>query len=209
MRLDIGKGIALLAAAAVSACGGSSATSPSSSGPSLSAFDRALVLEQIVTAAASGIVGGLIGKSDSSVPLGNLTCDKTCSGGSCALACPIDEQLACPSGGTATDRGRIAGVLDAALTGDATLEAAQGFAACKPNGSLTIDGAPGTTATGTVRFVDGQLADRQTVRIAGSVRYASADRSGTCAVDVTVTFSRTLHGSASGTACGQAVDESF
>ena len=122
---------------------------------------------------------------------------------------PIDEQLACPSGGAATDRGRIAGVLDASLTGDATLDATQGFAGCKPNASLTIDGAPGTTAKGTARFVNGQLADTQTVRIAGSVRYASVDKSGTCNVDVTVTFSRALHGSASGTACGESLNETF
>jgi hypothetical protein len=208
MRLDTATAIALVAALALAACGGSSPSAPSSTA-GLSAVDRALVLQQIVTAAASGIVGGSLGKRSDSVPLGNLTCDKACSGASCTLTCPIDEQIACPSGGTATDRGRISGVLDASLTGDATLDAAQGFAGCKPNASLTIDGAPGTTASGTARFVNGQLADTQTVRIAGSVRYASTDKSGTCAVDVTVTFSRALHGSASGSACGESLQETF
>ncbi len=208
MRLDTGTAIALVAALALSACGGSSASAPSAT-PGLSALDRALVLQQIVTAAASGIVGGSLARRSDSVPLGNLSCDKACTGASCTLTCPIDEQLACPSGGTATDRGRITGVLDASLTGDAALEATQGFAGCKPNASLTIDGAPGTTATGTARFVNGQLADTLTVRIAGSVRYASAGESGTCGVDVTVTFSRALHGSASGTACGDSLNQTF
>ena len=207
MRLDTRTGIALLAAAAVSACGG---TSPSASTPtSLSTLERTLVLQQVVTAAASGIVGGALGRRSDATPLGNLACDKACAGGSCTLTCPIDEQLACPSGGTATDKGRIAGVLDASLTGDATLDTAQGYSGCKPNASVTIDGAPGTTATGTARFVGGQLADTQTVRIAGTVRYASTDKSGTCRVDLTVTFSRALHGSAAGTACGEPVNETF
>jgi len=205
MRFDTRTGLALLAAA-VSAC---SASSPSASTPaSLSALERALVLQQVLVAAASGFVG-TPGKRSGDVPLGNLSCEKSCSGGSCTLTCPIDEQFACPAGGTASDRGRIAGVLDATLTGEATLDAVQGFSGCKPNASLTIDGAPGTTATGTARFVDGQLADQQTVRIAGSVRYASTDKSGTCAVDVKVTFDRALHGSASGTACGEPLGETF
>jgi hypothetical protein len=208
MRLDTGSAIAFVAALALASCGGSSPSTPSATA-GLSAVDRMLVLQQIVTAAASGIVGGSPAKRSDSVPLGNLQCDKACSGGSCTVTCPIDEQLACPSGGTATDRGRIAGVLDATLTGDAALEATQGFAGCKPNASLTIDGAPGTTATGTARFVNGQLADTQTVRIAGSVRYASAGESGTCAVDVAVTFSRALRGSASGSACGEPFNETF
>lgn len=208
MRLDTGSATALVTALALAACGGSPPSAPSVTA-GLSAVDRMLVLQQIVTAAASGFVGGSLGKRSDAVPLGNLQCDKACSGGSCTLTCPIDEQLACPSGGTATDRGRITGVLDAGLSGDAALEAAQGFSGCKPNASLTIDGAPGTTAAGTARFVNGQLADTQTVRIAGSVRYASADRTGTCSVDVTVTFSRALHGSAAGTACGEPLNETF
>ena len=110
------------------------------------------------------------------MPLGNLTCEKTCTGASCAVTCPIDEQLACPSGGSATDRGRSRASSTRSLTGDAALAAAQGFSGCKPNAGLTIDGAPATTATGTARFANGQLADEQTVRIAGAVRYAIDDR---------------------------------
>ena len=208
MRLSFGKGIALLVTAALAACSGSSSPSGPSPTPGLSAVERVLVLQQVVTAAVSGFVGGSLGRRDST-PLGNLSCEKTCSGGSCAVACPIDEQLACPAGGTATDRGRITGVLDASLSGEATLEAAQGYSGCRPNASLTIDGAPGTTATGSARFANGQLADQQTVRIAGTVRYTSGEKSGTCAVDLTVTFSRALHGSASGRACDEPVSESF
>jgi hypothetical protein len=206
MRCLLGTTPAVITMISLAACSGSSPSAPS---PSLSAADRALVLQQVVLAAASGLVGGSLGQRDTPAPLANLTCDKACAGGTCSISCPIDEQLACPSGGTATDRGRITGTLDAKLTGDAALEAAQGFSGCKPKASLTIDGAPGTTATGTARFVNGQLADPQTVRIAGSVRYASADRNGTCAVDVAVTFSRALHGSASGTACGEPLNETF
>ena len=56
----------------------------------------------------------------------------------------------------------------------------------------------------------GQLADEQTVRIAGAVSYASTNEgSGQCNVDIRVTFNRALKGSASGSACGQPVDVSF
>ena len=83
--------------------------------------------------------------------------------------CPIDERFDCPAGGSATDVGQIAGTLDGELSGDAALAATQRYSACKPNASLTIDGAPSTTATGNARFVKGQIADEQAVRIAGAV----------------------------------------
>jgi hypothetical protein len=208
MRNTARIGAALLAAMASATCGGPTTSSPSAA-TGLSAVDRALVLQQVVTAAASAFAGGSVGQRDASLPLGNLTCDESCAGGSCTVTCPIDERISCPSGGTATDVGRITGVLDASLDGDATLEAAQGYSGCRPSASLTLDGAPGTTATGTVRFANGALADPQSVRVAGSVRYTSGDGSGTCSVDVTVTFSRSLHGSVSGAACGEPVSQPF
>jgi len=207
MRNTARDGAALVAAALLASCGGSSSSSPSPA-QGLTAVDRALGLQQVVSAAASALAGPL-GQRDASLPLGNLTCDKSCAAGSCTVTCPIDERIACPSGGTATDVGRITGVLDASLDGDATLEAAQGYSGCRPSASLTLDGAPGTTATGTVRFANGTLADPQSVRVAGSVRYTSGDGSGTCSVDVTVTFSRSLHGSVSGAACGEPVSQPF
>jgi hypothetical protein len=206
MRLTFAPGPVLLSAVALAACGGATPTAPDTS---LTAAERLLVLQQIVTTAASGVVGSSLARRSEPVPLGNLSCAKACSGATCSVTCPIDESFACPAGGTATDRGRIAGVLDATMSGEAILEAAQGFAGCKPNAGLAIDGAPGTTATGTARFANGQLADQQTVRIRGSVRYATADKGGDCAVDLTVTFDRSLHGSAKGTACGEALSQSF
>jgi hypothetical protein len=192
---------------ALAACGGGSPSAPT---PTLSAAGRLAIAGQVVTTALGAVVGGSTVKKSESVPLGGLTCEKTCAGGSCAVTCPIDERLDCPAGGTATDRGQIAGTLDAEMTGEAALAATQTYSACKPNASLTIDGAPSTTATGNARFVKGQLADQQTVRVAGAVRYASTtDGSGQCAVDLRVTFDRALRGSATGTACGEAVDVAF
>jgi hypothetical protein len=199
--------VALVSVGGLASCGGPAPSTPSS----LSTFDRALVLEQVIATAASAFVSGSPGQraGSSSAPLGNLHCDSSCAGDACTLACPIDEQVACPSGGTATDRGKIAGTLGADLSGEAALDAVQGFAGCKPSAALTIDGAPGTNATGTARFDKGRLADEQSVRIRGAVAYSASDGSGTCAVDVAVTFSLTLHGSVTGTACGETVAESF
>jgi hypothetical protein len=171
---------------------------------------RLAIAQQIVTTALGGIVSGSATKAADGVPLGNLTCQKTCTGSSCVVTCPIDERFECPAGGSATDKGQIAGTLDAELSGEAALAATQTYAGCKPNAGLTLDGAPATTATGNARFARGQLTDEQTVRIAGGVTYVSTtDGSGRCDVDIRVTFSRALKGSASGTACGQSVDVSF
>jgi hypothetical protein len=210
MRLIGTSVVALFSVAALASCGGHAPSAPSTLS-SLSTLDRALVLQQVVATAASAFVGGSPGqRADSStVPLGSLHCDSSCAGATCTVACPIDEQVACPAGGTATDKGRISGTLGADLSGEAALDAVQGFAGCKPSSSLTIDGAPGTAATGTARFVEGRLADEQSARIRGTVAYSAPDGSGTCEVDVTVTFSLALHGSVTGTTCGRPVSESF
>ena len=208
MRSTTGTGFVLILGCGLAACGGGS--SPAAPSTSLSAIGRLAIAQQIVTTALGGVVTGSAAKKSDSVPLGNLTCQKTCTGASCAVTCPIDERFDCPAGGSATDKGQIAGTLDGELSGEAALAAAQTYSACKPNASLTIDGAPATTATGNARFVKGQIADDQTVRIAGAVSYVSTtDGSGRCDVDIRVTFNRALKGSANGTACGQSVDVAF
>jgi hypothetical protein len=202
-------GICATFALTLAACGGGT-DSPSAPSPSLSATSRLAIAGQVVTTALGGVVTGSATRKSDAVPLGNLTCQKSCTGAVCAVTCPIDERFDCPAGGTATDRGQIAGTLDAQLSGEAALAATQTYSACRPNAGLTLDGAPSTTATGTARFANGQLADEQTVRIAGAVSYVSTtDGSGTCSVDVRVTFNRSLKGSASGTACGESVSVSF
>jgi hypothetical protein len=208
MRATIGTGVVLILVTTLAACGGGS--SPSAPSTSLSAMGRLAIAQQIVTTALGGVVTGSAAKRADSVPLGNLACQKTCTGSSCAITCPIDERFDCPAGGSASDKGQIAGTLDGELSGEAALAARQTYAGCKPNAGLTIDGAPATTATGNARFAKGQLTDEQTVRIAGAVNYVSTtDGSGRCDVDVRVTFNRALEGSASGTACGQSVDVAF
>jgi len=202
--------VSVVVALFVAGCGGGgSPSAPSSS--SLTTLDRLAIARQVVTTALGGVVSGSpVVKASGSVPLAGLTCQKTCAGASCSVSCPIDERLDCPSGGTATDEGQITGTLDADLTGSAALQAAQTFASCKPNADLTISGAPATTAVGDARFVEGELADSQTVQVTGSVSYVSASAgSGQCAVDVRVTFDRALKGSARGSACDQPVDVSF
>ena len=208
MRASVRTGFVLILGATLAACGGESP--PTAPSASLSALGRLAIAQQVVTTALGGVVTGSAVKKADSVPLGNLACQKTCSGASCAVACPIDETFSCPAGGSATDKGQIAGTLDGELSGEAALAATQTYAGCKPNAGLTIDGAPATSATGSARFVKGQLADQQTVRIAGAVSYVSTtEGSGQCAVDIRVTFDRSLKGSANGTACGQPVDVAF
>jgi hypothetical protein len=208
MRPTPGSAFVLILGLAAAACGG--AGSPAAPSPSLPAMDRLAIAQQVVTTALGGVlVGPAVTQSDD-VPLGNLSCQKACTGTTCAISCPIDERFDCPAGGSATDKGQVAGTLDADLSGEAALAATQTYSACRPNARLTIDGAPSTNATGNARFVKGQLADEQTVRIAGAVTYVSTtDGSGRCDVDLRVTFDRALKGSARGTACGESVDVTF
>lgn len=209
MRLNVSTLSPLLLGLGLAACGGGG-HSPSSPSASLSALTRFAIARQVVETALGGVVSGSAVRKSETVPLGNLSCDKTCAGSSCVVTCPIDERFDCPSGGSASDQGQIAGTLDAELSGEAALAATQTYSACRPNADLTIDGAPSTRVTGDARFTKGRLADEQTVRIAGAVRYVSASEgSGQCDVDVRVTFSRSLKGSATGTACGQPVDVRF
>lgn len=208
MRPTPVRALVLILGLALAACGGGG--SPAAPSPSLSAVDRLAIAQQIVTAALGGVLSGSAVTQSDGIPLGNLSCEKTCTGSTCAITCPIDERLDCPAGGSATDKGQVAGTLDADLSGEAALAATQTYSACRPNAKLTIDGAPSTSATGNARFVKGQLADEQTVRVAGAVTYVSTtDGSGRCDVDLRVTFDRALKGNARGTACGEAVDVAF
>jgi hypothetical protein len=208
MRAVNGTGCVLILGVTLAACGG--ASSPQAPSAALSTVGRLAIAQQIVTTALGGIVTGSAAKKADGVPLGNLTCQKTCTGAACAVTCPIDERFDCPAGGSAADKGQIAGTLDGELSGEAALAATQTYAKCKPNPGLTIDGAPATTVTGSARFAKGQLTDEQTVRIAGAVTYVSStEGTGQCRVDLRVTFNRALKGSASGTACGQSVDVAF
>lgn len=200
---------AILAALVLGSCGGGAA--PTQTVADLSGAERLLIAQQVVLAALGGIVDGGVAARDTggAAPLSGLKCDKTCADGRCTITCVIDERLDCPAGGTATDKGSIRGTLDAESTGEAALEATQTFSDCEPKAGLTIAGDPSTTASGSARFERGELAPEQTVRVAGAVRYSGPSGSGRCPVDVRVTFSRSRHGSARGTACGDAIDATF
>jgi hypothetical protein len=163
----------------------------------------------VVSVALGGLVPGTTTLSSDEVPLGNLTCEQVCDGDTCQVTCPIDEQLACPGGGTATDVGTVIGTLDATLTGEASFEARQAYTNCSNTSGVTINGDPDTRAAGTVRFVNGELAGEQSVALTGAVRYESPEESGRCEVALQGTF--TIEGSlsATGTACGEPVDVSF
>ncbi len=205
MRPSSAGGFVLIVGLAVAGCGGGgSPVTPTS----LSVTGRLAIALQVVMAALGGFAQG-VGQSDR-VPLGNLTCQTTCAGASCTISCPIDERFDCPAGGRVTDRGQIEGTLDASLSGDAPLNATQTYEACRPDATLTLSGAPSTNATGTARFIEGQLGAEQRVHITGAVDYVSTtEGSGRCSVDLNVTFDRSAHGSVSGTACEKPVSVAF
>jgi hypothetical protein len=189
-------------------CGGSSPAAPT---PSLPALERLAIAQQVVWTALGGLAPGILAtRSADDTPLAHLDCEQVCDASTCVLTCPVDEQFDCPGGGTATDTGTVVGTLDASLTGDATFEARQTYSDCRSTSGVTLNGDPHTTAAGTVRFENGELAGEQTVSLGGAVRYESSESSGQCAVDLNVTFTPgTLTGAATGTACGEPVNVAF
>jgi len=207
MRPSSAGACVLIVGLAVAGCGGGG----SPVGPtSLSATGRLAIALQVVLAAMGGFAQGSGVAQADRVPLGNLTCQTTCAGSSCAISCPIDERFDCPAGGRVTDKGQIEGTLDASLSGDAPLAATQTYDACRPDATLTLNGAPSTNATGAARFIEGKLAAEQRVRITGAVDYVSTtEGSGRCSVELNVTFDRSAHGSASGMACEKPVSVAF
>ena len=94
-------------------------------------------------------------------------------------------------------------------TGQATLEARQTYHDCRTSSGVTLNGNPHTTATGTVRFVNGELAGEQSARVTGAVRHESPESSGSCVVDLRVTFTPDQGAAAQGTACGEPVNVAF
>ena len=127
MRASSAGTVVLIVGLTVAGCGGGSPASPTS----LSATGRLAIALQVVLAALGGFAPGSAVVQSDRVPLGNLTCQTTCTGGSCAISCPIDERFDCPAGGRVTDKGRIEGTLDASLSGDAPLTATQTYEACR------------------------------------------------------------------------------
>ena len=195
-----------LAGVVLTGCGGGSPAAPT---PSLPAGERLAIAQQVVWTALSGVAPGNFFALSDDTPLSSLTCEQACDGSTCVVTCPVDESLKCPGGGTATDKGSIQGILDGDGTGEATFEARQTYSNCRSQSGVTLNGAPGTTASGHVRFAGGQLAGEQTAAVSGTVDYASSETSGRCRVDIQVSFTPGGGGSASGSACGEPVGVRF
>lgn len=200
--------LVLLLGAVPWGCGGSSPAAPT---PSLPALERLAIAQQVIWTALGGLAPGILAaRSFDDVPLGQLSCEQVCEGSACVVTCPVDEQFDCPGGGTATDTGTVVGTLDASRTGEASFEARQTYSNCRSTSGVALNGDPHTTAAGTVRFANGELAGEQAVSLGGAVRYESPEGSGRCTVDLQVTFTAgTLTGSVEGTACGEPISVGF
>jgi hypothetical protein len=165
----------------------------------------------VVWTALGGLAPGILAaRSTDGGPLSGLDCEQVCTGSTCVLTCPVNEQFDCPGGGSATDTGTVVGTVDRSLTGEAQFSARQTYSSCASASGVTLNGDPDTTAAGTVRFVNGELSGEQSVTLGGAVRYESSEGSGRCVVDLQVSFTAgALIGSARGTACGEPVDVAF
>ena len=206
MRSPSSRLLVLLLGAVLADCGGGSPAVPT---PSLPAFERLAIAQQVVSTALGGLTPGTFAARSVDVPLSSLVCEQACDGAICTVTCPVDERFDCPGGGTATDTGPVVGTLDENLTGQATLEARPTYADCRTDSGIILNGAPHTTATGTARIVNGELAGEQSAHVSGAVRHESPESSGSCAVDLRVTFTPGQGAAAHGTACGEPVNVAF
>jgi hypothetical protein len=206
MRSPSSRWLVLLLGAVLGDCGAGSPAVPT---PSLPALERLAIAQQVVSTALGGLTPGTFAARSVDVPLSSLHCEQTCAGATCTVTCPVDERFDCPGGGTATDRGMVVGTLDESLTGQATLEARQTYGNCRTDSGITLNGDPHTTASGTARFVNGELAGEQQAHVSGAVRHGSPEGSGRCAVDLQVTFTPGQGAAAHGTACGEPLNIAF
>jgi hypothetical protein len=138
-----------------------------------------------------------------------LGCKPNCDS-DCSLSCPVTGTYPCSAGGTITNEATVTGKVDLELTGKADVDAKQTYANCSPEKDLVINGDPYTTAVGEATFVKGQLSGTQTVHIGGAVKYVSGGVSGSCPVDIDVSYSpATMKGSANGDVCDAPVNIAF
>jgi hypothetical protein len=141
--------------------------------------------------------------------LGSLNCSLTCAS-PCALSCPFSGTYPCSRGGSITNTSTITGQVEPDLTGDADIVGKQTYADCSPEQSLVINGDPYTTLNGKLKFKTAQLYGNQTGHIGGAVKYVSGNLSGSCPIDVNLTYSTiTSKATVTGTACGAPVNMTY
>jgi hypothetical protein len=123
------------------------------------------------------------------------------------------ETVDCPNGGSATANATIN---DNQTAGTATVQLTQSFSGCKATSSSgrvwTFDGDPNikTNLSMTVNQTTGAFTMTGTQK--GGIKVSSELGSGSCAIDLTMTFSgddNSFSGSLSGSACGHNIQQSI
>jgi len=123
------------------------------------------------------------------------------------------ETVDCPNGGTAAVNSTVN---ENPTAGTATIQVTQIFSGCKATSShgrvWTFDGDPNivTSVSTTYNATTGAFSVNGTQK--GGIKFASDLGSGSCAVDLTVTFSgneTSFNGSVSGSACGHNIQQSI
>ena len=72
--------------------------------------------------------------------------------------------------------------------------------------NITVEGAPSLNITANMTFDEGEVVGNFTMHVSGGLKWTGAKR---CALDYTITANFEGHGTASGTACGHPISESF
>lgn len=128
-----------------------------------------------------------------------------------AIDFAIDATAACPQGGTVAVSGSIEGsVDDQTFEGSLDLTIATTLTDCAATADgrgFTFNTSPSLVLAGSFAWDQTGLSDVAAFVYAGSVDWATGDRSGTCSYDVQVSVSPSGATAANGTVCGISVND--
>ena len=114
----------------------------------------------------------------------------------------------CTAGGRIEVSGTVSGNIDNNGSGALFMQMTETITDWNCIGGFVINGDPYISVTGTFTFLNGAPATQQTMHMGGGFKWGTAANK-SCQLSLTTLFSQNGHGTVSGTACGEAVYETF
>ncbi|MBI2401953.1 MAG: hypothetical protein HYV20_04310 [Gemmatimonadetes bacterium] len=181
-----------LVAGASAACGG----------PSELSSDEAA--ELTAELAGAGITGASSGLAGSPAQSGQLEATPI------PFSRTVSHTQSCSGGGSISVSGSLSGSIDSEThDGSLSLNVTQSFTDCRitrGGKDFTVSGSPNLQLSGTITIVNGLPSGPQTLSFTGAFRWSAADgRSGSCDIDLTISWSLASPSTVTGTACGHQI----
>jgi hypothetical protein len=127
--------------------------------------------------------------------------------------CPVEHTLSCAGGGSVAVSGTIAGLCEAdgcrARMVRAEMSTVQTYEGCRTTAGITLTGSSTTSGTVDLYFRDAASHAAHWI-VKGNLAWSYGGASGICALELTATsMIPSASGTATGSACGTAVDVSY